>query len=144
MKKKARYEFEAPESCAECDFRMFNECPTDGHVNEEYSDSRSPDCPLKIVPSQSCELCGSESGTRITFNKKFVCHECWEGLVALHIKSYGDEPELEPCPFCGGEAVLTNYAGSNIPVVECKNCYAKSPGEGDSDEAIAAWNRREG
>ena len=155
MKKKARYEFEAPESCAECDFRMFNECPTDGHVNEEYSDCRSPNCPLKIVPAQGCELCNKASILLITFSGKFVCGECWYGLARLHNERYGRKPAkpvLKPCPFCGEPKadgvtkIIPGYPDKSTPRYEivCWKCFGRGPDYGTSAEAIAAWNRREG
>lgn len=42
--------------------------------------------------------------------------------------------KLEPCPFCGGEAVYRHPGFSNSPVV-CSGCQAMTLGSG-------AWNRR--
>ena len=60
--------------------------------------------------------------------------------------------KIKPCPFCGGNAVLikhpyatyfpyyvrcNNFA--NCAIVGVATCSCKTP-----EEAIAAWNRREG
>ena len=60
------------------------------------------------------------------------------------------EPELKPCPFCGGEAETVKVGarnGSSWFKVTCSRC---EDGRTDmytdmytgEDEAIAAWNRR--
>lgn len=57
------------------------------------------------------------------------------------------EIALEPCPFCGGEAVYcpdTSYGQERVFCPDRNECNA-SPwtyGEPNSGEAIAAWNRR--
>ena len=57
--------------------------------------------------------------------------------------------ELKPCPFCGGEAVLShNYTGNGHSYIECTNCKIHSPWfarefDSSSDQnAINYWNRR--
>lgn len=51
------------------------------------------------------------------------------------------------CPFCGGEAIVTDYSdpGVNYPgwIAECKSCQAMIDEMYDTKhEAISAWNRR--
>lgn len=50
--------------------------------------------------------------------------------------------ELKNCPFCGGEAKLSNVLGR--AGVICKDCQAEMRGYLDmtEEEVIEAWNRR--
>ena len=57
--------------------------------------------------------------------------------------------ELKPCPFCGGEAEITEfdpfngYQGSmNMYSVHCKKCGAEIVRNQNKDYAVDAWNRR--
>ena len=56
--------------------------------------------------------------------------------------------DLKPCPFCGGKAVVTAklpYFGENETLsVMCKECNASSKHKRTEEEAIEAWNRRDG
>ena len=56
--------------------------------------------------------------------------------------------ELEPCPFCGGEAKLVNTWNCLCQII-CRSCGAtigevkRHPNDFRTrDEVIAAWNRR--
>jgi len=51
---------------------------------------------------------------------------------------------LEPCPFCGGHAELTQYDAKpgRWWRVECRYCCAKSPGAKKPELAVPGWNRR--
>lgn len=53
------------------------------------------------------------------------------------------EEKLKPCPFCGGEAELTNVAIiPNAITVRCKECNCNVNWFCKEQEAIEAWNRR--
>ena len=54
-----------------------------------------------------------------------------------------EEPELEPCPFCGERRGAT-YKGYKWWRVECATCHAEGPEADTEPEAVAAWNRRAG
>ena len=55
-------------------------------------------------------------------------------------------PELKPCPFCGGVAVVVKVDGTNFYQVVCIKCpvmfgrwwFSKKR------DAVNAWNRRAG
>ena len=54
--------------------------------------------------------------------------------------------KLKPCPFCGGKARLVPY-GDEHYFVSCTNikcCATASRHMQNKDEAIKAWNRRDG
>ena len=49
--------------------------------------------------------------------------------------------KLRECPFCGGEAYLSDY--STKPYAYCNTCGASMPDRHQTEaEAIEAWNRR--
>ena len=53
--------------------------------------------------------------------------------------------KLKPCPFCGGDAVISRDVGAVGPFseVECTVCFVlMSNGENDK-EAIEMWNKRQ-
>lgn len=66
------------------------------------------------------------------------------------------EPELKPCPFCGGPAKLVDYGADAQPddmdldigewwLAGCEACGVQLPQQGENptrEQAIAAWNRR--
>jgi len=57
------------------------------------------------------------------------------------------EGELKPCPFCGGKA--KNYSrysniGRLLHFAGCEACSAETSHREDMEQAIAAWNRRDG
>ena len=57
------------------------------------------------------------------------------------------EGELKPCPFCGGKA--KNYSrysniGRLLHFAGCEACSAEASHREDMEQAIAAWNRRDG
>jgi Lar family restriction alleviation protein len=52
-----------------------------------------------------------------------------------------DAPELKPCPFCGGKALLTNREMPGCAFVVCEGCQAQGD-DGTVERVVAAWNRR--
>ena len=54
--------------------------------------------------------------------------------------------ELKPCPFCGGEAVVTKHHNrfTEWYLCSCPKCHISQTGSeyGFRFEAIDAWNRR--
>ena len=58
-------------------------------------------------------------------------------------------PDLKPCPFCGGEALLSHdYEGGGASYVRCTKCglesirFLKSFECASDDRAVEFWNRR--
>ena len=49
--------------------------------------------------------------------------------------------ELKPCPFCGGEAVVSGCDGGDWIVI-CNVCDASIGDKGTEREAIEEWNLR--
>lgn len=49
------------------------------------------------------------------------------------------QPELKPCPFCGGKARMYDYLASYS--IECMDCQASIEYKTDV-KVIYAWNRR--
>lgn len=53
-------------------------------------------------------------------------------------------PDLLPCPFCGGEAIVEEY-GRSVFLAKCTSCGIKLPNVNRTkEEAIKAWNTRVG
>ena len=56
--------------------------------------------------------------------------------------------ELKRCPFCGrkGYLKMSNYKsdGAHWHFVECEECMATGPVGRTEQDAIDAWNQREG
>ncbi len=50
--------------------------------------------------------------------------------------------ELKPCPFCGGEAVISDNNTGLVFYVRCKQCRSAGPAERCATDAAATWNTR--
>src|SRR5688572_7024468 len=50
--------------------------------------------------------------------------------------------ELLPCPFCGGEAVISDNNTGLVFYVRCKQCRSAGPAERCATDAAATWNTR--
>ena len=70
------------------------------------------------------------------------CHADTEQPAVLCDDCRKEHDALYACPFCGGEALLTNAMGEAW--VKCKICNASSGMRGNVNQAIAAWNIRAG
>ena len=56
-------------------------------------------------------------------------------------KGFKMNDELKPCPFCGGEAVISGCDGGDWIVI-CNVCDASIGDKGTEREAIEEWNLR--
>ena len=53
--------------------------------------------------------------------------------------------ELKPCPFCGGGAIHSDEHGEPmIRVNHKRGCFLGTLAICNNDEAVEAWNRRDG
>ena len=52
---------------------------------------------------------------------------------------HGDQPQLKPCPFCGGRAVVTD--AEPVCMVYCLKCGGAVTNDSKID-AIRRWNNR--
>ena len=87
--------------------------------------------------------------TGTTLELRLTTAFCWPGQVfagqRYHVTLEPVEPELLPCPHCGGEAEWYDWCG---PVEEhnyqvmCKSCGVRTSRFRNQLSAIAAWNRR--
>lgn len=50
--------------------------------------------------------------------------------------------KLNPCPFCGGEAILATKNMYGISFIFCNHCGIEQPSYKTEEEAINAWNTR--
>ena len=70
----------------------------------------------------------------ITLNVSMPAH-CW---------SYEErEPEVKPCPFCGGRPYkLWDNKDGNVFWLSCFECGAKTARYKTREDSYAAWNKR--
>jgi len=64
-----------------------------------------------------------------------------EGKYRVTLALVEPEPELKPCPFCGGEAHV-EISKSFYRKVRCDNCGAGTQKWIDTEFAVEAWDRR--
>ena len=97
MNRIAIYEMPKPQSCRVCKIsRIVNYgypwgtgrlCADNGKAVTDYTDSRHPDCPLKIIDGKTCQRCGTISAVR-TYG---ICHECNRGIENYNCKKEDEE-----------------------------------------------------
>lgn len=81
--------------------------------------------------------------------RKFVeiCEKVTEGIMtdmSCYVPEFDDEeaPDLDPCPFCGGEGERMQYS-SDYVAIKCASCGAGCAAEEDIDFAPErTWNTR--
>lgn len=85
---------------------------------------------------KSCEFCKyGDIGT-----DDYPCIECKERYLN-QFEPKPKEPEMKPCPFCGGKAeVVHGFGFDNI--VQCEDCFTETRICETPEEAIEVWNKR--
>jgi len=99
-------------------------------------------CPLPMSAS-------SEDGYDVDFNSDANGCPCYQPRKETGRRTIS--VEIKPCPFCGGEAIVS-CVGNFIfeSRVMCEDCrastdwYGAASRERSTESAIAAWNRRVG
>ncbi len=130
-------------SCVDCSFGN-NEVSCDAlfvkWLYEEVmfdcdeSDSE-PEDPLE--KTSNCENCIYNSkGT-----DEYPCVECKERYI-LKFEPKPKEPEMKPCPCCGGKAGMEEISWDWV--VECEKCQLSTRAYPTPEEAAKAWNSRKG
>ena len=94
---------------------------------------------LKLLEEENqftrCENCIYNSkGT-----DEYPCVECKERYI-LKFEPKPKEPEMKPCPCCGGKAGTEEVAWDWV--VECEKCQLSTRAYPTPEEAVKAWNRR--
>ncbi len=68
--------------------------------------------------------------------------------VSCEKEEVSKEPEIKPCPFCGGEAEYTNLHDGihfgGLLYIKCKSCGACSDVYNDTQKLMMLWNMRHG
>lgn len=52
------------------------------------------------------------------------------------------QPELKPCPFCGGPATVWPLPAAALWKVHCDECNARGAHRRTMADAVREWNRR--
>lgn len=84
---------------------------------------------------KSCEFCKYDDKSE----DEYPCIECKERYLN-QFEPKPKEPELKPCPFCGGKAKVHDVVGGFI--IHCDGCCTETRVYGESEETIKAWNKR--
>lgn len=85
--------------------------------------------------SQSCEDCKYDDRGE----DEQPCVECCERYL-LKFEPKPKEPEMKPCPCCGGKAGMEEMAWDWV--VECEKCHLSTRVYPTPEKAAKAWNRR--
>lgn len=72
---------------------------------------------------------------------EYPCVECKERYI-LKFEPKPKEPEMKPCPCCGGKAGTEEISWDWV--VECENCQLSTRAYPTPEEAAKAWNTRKG
>lgn len=57
-------------------------------------------------------------------------------------REQGSEPQLKPCPFCGGTELKIEIEDHEFHVIHCYQCEISTAQSLDRDRAIQEWNQR--
>ena len=91
----------------------------------------------EIEKTSNCENCIYNSkGT-----DEYPCVECKERYI-LKFEPKPKEPEMKPCPCCGGKAGMEEISWDWV--VECEKCQLSTRAYSTPEEAAKAWNTRKG
>lgn len=108
-------------------------------------------CELEWRTARDCGLAVKDLSPKAAAHRLGI-NKMRDFLDWLLSEVYAVEPELKPCPFCGGEAVIEEQplghgkiycAGLDCPIHSMVG-YGKGGHCKTREAAIAAWNRRAG
>lgn len=110
-------------------------------TNREYLNGLS-DKELAEFWDEPCKFDDKESIIGYENCNDTSCSNCF--LYWLQAEYKEPEPVLKPCPFCGGEALLTTMKteSNNDYLVMCRECSMKTPLCFTKPKAIEVWNKR--
>ena len=89
------------------------------------------DCRLEGCAFHINGKCVNESPA-ITLNVSAI--GCWSFTTK--------EPELKPCPFCGGDAYMSEDVKFHVFFVACSHCVSRTGNHKSKEYASDAWNKR--
>lgn len=105
-------------------------------MNKRYNmcDNQPAQIDCRHIECKYQELTGCTNvSPAITLNVSMVAH-CW----SLEKK----EPELKPCPFCGGDAYMSEDVKFHVFFVACSHCVSRTGNHKSKEYASDAWNKR--